>query len=1088
MDKAMGRPALRALSGLLRGLYDEAKKARPTEVSYAQIGLSLGIRDEKELGSWKTKLGSWLQGHTAPSNLAEFLALVEFLESKLDRRPIPQKPWRRAFAEAQAERERRTGGRPPRNPGSRAAAPFRFRHTARDWCPPDLAGRDADLERLSFLLRARSVTPGYLTLVAPPWAGKTAFLAAWVMSHVPEDTDVIAFFVRQGTEAQNSDDFKRTVTRQLAQLAGRKAGHGQDAPTTLASLCEQAAEKSVARGRKLLLVLDGLDEDTGAGGSMGSIASLLPQRLIPGLTVLISMRPYPPLPSDVYSGHPLRKAEQIPAFRPSPEAIVLRDTAFQELKRLFEDSQGPGREALGFLTLATRGGLGYEDLAELISSGNRIEPLPYDLEVQLRSVAGRVLGPEDLAPDTFTLAHTTLHSTARTRLGKRRLADLAARMDTWADDYRANNWPETSPAFLLQHYPELVRSRGDLDRYVDFTLDHRRLLRLADLGRADLAIASLEQVTRTRPTPAVLASAAASRSLLSSGGTHVPPEVLQALASVGDVARTRSLALSAADPASKALRLIEAVPTLLAAEPQPIKDAQRLAREAAEWAERARYQNPAGDRAVGRAEAVVVKVAVALASAGLSQDAARLLRSVDFCRRELAATTAEAASLLLDTEPHFADALLDELLLEAEYQANSPEGHLTFAREIWAAVAKADPARTHVCQQRLGPLSTEVGTSEPEHDSPSPDHADVPRDLHSRADEPNDYDELRDEARRLSERGAGPELRLLVDRFTKRTTAPEAPADWLGHLGERGLLATGTRDPLFTVRAWASAAVGSPQRPGSALRYAEKAAETALRVYGVQVPAARSLVAQAFAQAGDSAQAREWAAPADGRRPLGRIGGWYRRTALVVEAVLEPQTVLASTISGFPGAAAYDAFTVDALGVLADHAAGLPVEARLAVLENSARARLGAQPLMFATLAVLQAALGNPELAYATIAGISDSGARGPALATVASHLAGTPILLDVTAETDDWALMVLCTLARTLCPAPTDHPLVGDILEKVIHKALETDTWYRVLPMLTHVAPEAVDAVLRVVEVVKQDGRWRVPPDTTGSHSARLR
>ncbi|GGV86479.1 hypothetical protein GCM10015535_34700 [Streptomyces gelaticus] len=124
--------------------------------------------------------------------------------------------------------------------------------------------------------------------------------------------------------------------------------------------------------------------------------------------------------------------------------------------------------------------------------------------------------------------------------------------------------------------------------------------------------------------------------------------------------------------------------------------------------------------------------------------------------------------------------------------------------------------------------------------------------------------------------------------------------------------------------------------------------------------------------------------------------------------------------------------------------------------------------MLVATLAVLRAALGDAERAYATVSDVSDPDARGPALAAVAGHLTGTPVLLDVTAEADDWTLTILCTLARALCPAPpAAHPLVGSM----VHKALETDTWYRILPVLTHIAPGAADAVLGVAEQHRRGG-----------------
>ncbi|MGP9017499.1 hypothetical protein ACT1U9_03695 [Streptomyces sp. BR1] len=671
----------------MKPLYDAAKAASG-EVSYRQI------ESNPELRIGTSALGGWLNGEAAPLELAKYMALVDYLEDKCGRPHHPRAVWLTAIKNAMDERDRNQGGRPRK--GTRAATvdPLRYVRTAQQLLPTTFVGREAELDRLTVLIREES---GYLALVAPPWAGKTAFLAAFVLHRVPEDTDVIAYFVRRGTSADNATHFRRKMIAQLRLLVGKKGQNktGTDDEATLLDLYEEAAHASIVRSRRLLLVIDGLDEDAGADFVGQSIASLLPKQAHPGLCVLVSRRWHPPLPTDVDEDHPLRGARAVTGFRSSPEAHARRNAALRDLAALLNESTGWGRQVVGFLTVA-RGGLAYSDLRELIEGGGHGPvPTPYELEEALGHVAGRVLGPDDLAPGTFVLAHGELHRTAEQSLSPRTLAELTERLHAWADGYRADGWPESTPAYLLHPYQERLRSTHDLDRFTTFALDHRRLLRLADRGRTDFALASLDDVTHATPTPAVLASAAASRSLLEGQDRVVPREVLRALVVVGDIARARSIALSPMDPASKAARLIDVVRALPAMKTADgAKQASDLAREAARWAERARHQDTVSHSAAELdTHAIIPRAAVALAAVGLTDEAIRLLNTVDTCRPDHVSAVAEAASLLLRTDPAVAGGLLDQLTYEAEYQAEAEEGRPAFAVEAWAAVAAADPAR-----------------------------------------------------------------------------------------------------------------------------------------------------------------------------------------------------------------------------------------------------------------------------------------------------------------------------------------------------------------------------------------------------------
>jgi hypothetical protein len=122
----------------------------------------------------------------------------------------------------------------------------------------------------------------------------------------------------------------------------------------------------VAAGRRLLLVVNGHDEDT--GGDRPSIASLLPAD--PPEGVLVVSRPHPGLPDDVPGGHPLRTVVPV-ELSSSPHA------AYVEL--LAKTRTDPGaarptfqRHVVGLIT-ASGGGLTRVGVSNRHRVDNRIE-------------------------------------------------------------------------------------------------------------------------------------------------------------------------------------------------------------------------------------------------------------------------------------------------------------------------------------------------------------------------------------------------------------------------------------------------------------------------------------------------------------------------------------------------------------------------------------------------------------------------------------------------------------------------------------------------------------------------------------------
>ena len=152
----------------------------------------------------------------------------------------------------------------------------------------------------------------YVWWQAGPWSGKSA-LASWFVTHPPAGVDVVSFFITGRLAGQaDSDAFLDAMIEQLNALGpvGVQSPPAAGARVGIwLRLLADAAAQAEERARRLVVVVDGLDEDeAGASPPRGrpSIASLLPRRPPPGVRFIITSRPDPGVPDDVPSGHPLR--------------------------------------------------------------------------------------------------------------------------------------------------------------------------------------------------------------------------------------------------------------------------------------------------------------------------------------------------------------------------------------------------------------------------------------------------------------------------------------------------------------------------------------------------------------------------------------------------------------------------------------------------------------------------------------------------------------------------------------------------------------------------------------------------------------
>ncbi|MFF8767447.1 hypothetical protein ACF07Q_23245 [Nocardiopsis dassonvillei] len=1152
-DTPNPREARERLAAFLKTLHNQATGVRDKPLENSQIFANIPEVNSKNLSAW-------LNGKANPSWEVAW-KLIEYMQVHIGKAELNKQQWFEHVKKAHAEADRSKGGRTGNvyRPTGPVVSPSS--HTA-DWHrPQELKGRQTELDQLYELVDGRR---GYLSLVAPPWSGKTALLATFAGTFSQSNTDLVAYFVSSKYRHNTAQNFLATMLKELGKHAGKRPRTKDHA--ALLALYADAAVTSVMNGRKLLLLIDGLDEDVGGSLDGESIASLLPPRPYPGLVVLVGRRPHPPLPDDVPPDHPLRHAERIPGIRPSPEAANLRGVARRELRRLLSDSGTWGREIVGFLAVAG-GGLSESDLLELVRTGGHADmPIPFDLAMRLHSVASRGFVVEDLEPNTYVFGHKDLRREALNGLDDSTLSGLLQRLHTWADGFREQGWPAATPGYLLHRYLDRLQHADDAERRTDFTLDHRRLLRLAARGRNDLALTSLDQVTAARPTPVVLASAAASKSLLETTGRPVPREVLRALCVVGDIERARSQALSVGDPASTAVRLVEMVRALLVSKtPEAAERAVQLAREAAEWAaESERQPGCAFSASEWDSPSIVPQTVVVLAEVGLTDEAIRLLARVDIRRPENIEPVARAAGLLRGADRALSDRIMDELLFEAESQAEPVDGDPVLAVEIWASVAAHDAERSERILPRMKEFSEELVL-----DSQGLVAADccaltasalakaVREDIRfetwnqareltetarngvlgaletAGADELGDslallvqslldqgelIDEIRDvlapfpkeiavraasllggsdldsntdddgggcekdvetpllrRIQHASDLGDGPQLRNHLDEYMKAVAERETRVAWLPFLsealvradGETGptldLLTGGELDPLLRVRALTAVALAHSGggRHDQAMRYATQAEVTAEGMEP-QIPEARALVAQAFAHVDDVERAASWAYPASGQRPFGKEGIRYQRAVMAVQAGLEPAAFVAWVVADDLTSGLITSAGTDLLAAFRSLVHGEQVEAHIASLRTVARARLRTEPMFATGLALLQAVCGDGAAACRTAGEVPDPDARGIAQAAVADCLAGIPVHLDVAGEEDDWTLSVLRVLAHHLRPAGAG---AADLVPALVVGALGTGSWYRALPLLARTDPDAVHAVVEVLD-----------------------
>ena len=381
---------------------------------------------------------------------------------------------------------------------------------------------------------------------------KSALLAGFVVDP-PPGVQRVSFFVTYSQSGQNtSAAFLRDVIAQLEALGGRSQPPLEsvhDQVRYLHRLFRVCAGLASERGQRLVLVVDGLDEDDSRSVGLPSIAGILPKHLDHDSRVIVSGRSNPGLPGDVPADHPLRDPAVVRVLSPSKHAIASTDIAAAELQQMLDRGPGLFEDILGFL-VAARGGLEAGDLAELT------ECRLHEIDKALASSAGRTFSPRPIITfrgshgPAFIFSSGALFTGAAAKLGRARVTQYRERLHRWACAYQGRGWPEETPFYLLRGYREMLAQEHDVPRLVRLAADGIRIDRMLDVTGSDAdgivevgAAIDAAAVGRNADLFAV-AVLAYQRDRLADRNKGLPPRLPAAWARAGQPARAAALAQS----------------------------------------------------------------------------------------------------------------------------------------------------------------------------------------------------------------------------------------------------------------------------------------------------------------------------------------------------------------------------------------------------------------------------------------------------------------------------------------------------------------------------------------------------------------
>jgi len=338
--------------------------------------------------------------------------------------------------------------------------------------PTKLLNRENELQILCDFCKNES---GYFMIQAPAWFGKSALLS-WYFLYPPLNTEVVGFFVTKG-EALWSDGnaFEISIKEQLRNLLERCEGQGYNfASLTLLALLEYTAKTVGEAGKRLVLIIDALDEDRSAERELSYILARLPKNNVPNLVIILSCRPNPNM-QDIVGldvNHPVRHCP-VHLLEQSPHAIAQKEIAAKALEEICDK----GQDFIDIIALmvVAEGGLSASDLSELTGVLNFKITRLFDNQDTGRTF--RIVAAENIphfadSPKRYVFGHDEIRRQAESGFVDGNATLYLEYLRKWCANYAEINWPWNTPHYLMTDYLMLLANNQQWVNLADVLIDH----------------------------------------------------------------------------------------------------------------------------------------------------------------------------------------------------------------------------------------------------------------------------------------------------------------------------------------------------------------------------------------------------------------------------------------------------------------------------------------------------------------------------------------------------------------------------------------------------------------------------------------
>ena len=185
------------------------------------------------------------------------------------------------------------------------------------------------------------------------------------------------------------------------------------------------------------MLVDGIDEDTSLKQERPCILSLLPNKLIDNLVVILSTRPDPPFPAEplLSASHPVRESV-VYTLEQANIVKTYERRALNELKKLIDSNDRLPLQSIEFLAIS-KGYLTVNDLAELASE------TPINILSVFENTSGRTFLSKEIGATPFDtmrnkgyrFGHAELHAQAMLCINEDRLEEIQSKINKWCDKY-----------------------------------------------------------------------------------------------------------------------------------------------------------------------------------------------------------------------------------------------------------------------------------------------------------------------------------------------------------------------------------------------------------------------------------------------------------------------------------------------------------------------------------------------------------------------------------------------------------------------------------------------------------------------------